>query len=371
MARFARDHSEAAEALHRAGNLPAAYGRVLAAWVFAAATNATHAVLAKLAAGDLDGAVAALAAVAPGDASLSALFARIGALRPSTLAGHLGMLAAFQAALRGSAYQDFAGDALGVAAQVLTGFQGKPPAELGAPATADTVTSAIAPAIVMMLRTVAQSNVVEQELTLEHDEGLPYAGSPGDVARLAAELQPASAALFGYANALLVEPLVRSAGLSEDLARQRVAAAEPEYVIAAALARAPAGGLPPELATTWGDSVATSLLSLAGTEVALSSTALLIARYDTFAVHLDHAGKIDAVGPPEAFRQLLANAAHTARAAARAARVATGAIPVQARLAYQLAAVEASGSLDDQLSALAELWSASAISRAAAMLARN
>jgi hypothetical protein len=56
---------------------------------------------------------------------------------------------------------------------------------------------------------------------------------------------------------------------------------------------------------------------------------------------------------------------------ARAARVATGAIPVQARIAYQLAMAERGGTLDDRLDALAQFWTASAWSQTAVMLARN
>src|SRR5512140_277037 len=100
--RSAKDRSEQAEALYRAGKLPAAYGRILTAWVYAASANHTYAVLAKLAARDIDGALAALAAIDTADADTGALLGKLGALRPQTLAGHLAMLAAFQAALRGA-----------------------------------------------------------------------------------------------------------------------------------------------------------------------------------------------------------------------------------------------------------------------------
>jgi hypothetical protein len=57
--------------------------------------------------------------------------------------------------------------------------------------------------------------------------------------------------------------------------------------------------------------------------------------------------------------------------AARAAQIATGAIPVQAKIAYQLATTLETGSIDDQLDALANLWAATAFSEAAVVLARN
>jgi hypothetical protein len=309
MVRLAQDGGARAEALYRAGKLPAALARMLAAWVYAAGANDTYAVLGKLAAGDVSGAVAALAALAPPDAATAAMFNRIGALRPSSLAGHLMMVAAFEAALRGWAYQAFAGDAIRATTQFLTGFQGKSQTELGATATADTVADSVAPTVVMMLRTVAELAVAEQELGLERDQGIAYTGSPPDVSRLAAALQAVATAGLGYVDALVVDPLARSAGLAQDAARRRVASAEPDYLIAGPLARVPADGLPHELAAAWGDgSLAGSLLSLAGHDVAYRSAAILVARYDSLAIHAAGTGKLDAVEPAEAFRHLLANA---------------------------------------------------------------
>jgi hypothetical protein len=372
MVRLARDRGERAEALHRAGKLPAAYGRMLAAWVYASGANDTYAVLTKLAAGDVDGAVAALAALEPTDASTEAMFARIGALRPSSLAGHLMMLAALEAALRGWAYHAFAVDAIRATTQFLTGFQGRSQTELGSRATADTAADTVAPTVMMMFRTVAELAVAEQELALERDQGIAYTCSPPNVSQLAAALQAVSAAGLGYVDTLLVDPLARGAGLTLDAARRRIASAEPDYLVAGPLSRVPADGLPHELAATWGDgSVGGSLLALAGHQVAYRGAAVLVARYDSFAVHANAAGKIDAVEPAEGFRHLLANAERSARAHARAARIATGAIPVQAKLAYQLATAEQAGDLDDRLDALAELWTASAVSLAAVALARN
>lgn len=112
-------------------------------------------------------------------------------------------------------------------------------------------------------------------------------------------------------------------------------------------------------------------MTIAGYMVAHHSAALLIAKYDALAIHIADSGKVDAIEHPEAFRNLLANAKRRARANARAARIATGAIPVQAKLAYQLAGTEETGSLDDQLDALAELWTASEFCQVAVMLARG
>jgi hypothetical protein len=77
------------------------------------------------------------------------------------------------------------------------------------------------------------------------------------------------------------------------------------------------------------------------------------------------------VAHDQALVQMLATAERNARASARAARIATGAIPIQAKLAYQLANVERDGDLADKLDALAQYWNATAFSQTAVMLARN
>jgi hypothetical protein len=60
-----------------------------------------------------------------------------------------------------------------------------------------------------------------------------------------------------------------------------------------------------------------------------------------------------------------------ARAEARAARIATGEIPLAARWAYQRAVAAPATDLDAQLAALDDLWASTAASRAAIVLARN
>ena len=113
------------------------------------------------------------------------------------------------------------------------------------------------------------------------------------------------------------------------------------------------------------------MLQLASGELAYGNAAGLIAKYATFDAHTDATGKIDKIEYDQAFAHMLAAAERNARAWARAARIATGAIPVQAKLAYQLATVERAGDLDDQLDALTEFWTSSVFSQTAVMLARN
>ena len=160
--------------------------------------------------------------------------------------------------------------------------------------------------------------------------------------------------------------------IAPDAARWRVAALEPDYLIADQLVRRAASGLPHELAASWGEgSLGAGLMALAAARAAHQSAARVIAKYDALGVHSDDTGRIVAVNHPQAFRALLVAAERTSRAAARAAQVASGAIPLQARLAYQVAVIEAGGGLDEQLDALAELWTATAVSEAAVLLARN
>jgi hypothetical protein len=375
--RVAHGRSEHAEALHRTGKLVAAYGDILAAWLYAAAANQTHAVVGKLTAGDPDAAIATLATLDPGDAGLRAAFGRIGGQPPATLAGHLAAIQALQAVLRGWAYHELAADSLRAATQALGELRGKPAAELGAPATAESAAAAIAPAVLRLLRTAAETTVAEQELDLAPDPGGDGGGpactcSSAELARTAAAQHQVAAAALGHLDALLVEPLARKAGIPADAARWRVAAIEPDYLIADQLVRGAAGGLPHDIAAAWGaGSLGAGLLALAASRAAYHSAALVIARYDALGVHSDDTGRIASVNHPQAFRALVASAERAARAAARAAQVATGAIPVQARLAYQVAVIETAGGPDDQLDALAELWTATAFSEAAVSLARS
>lgn len=370
LVRLAHERSEQAEALYLAGKLARASRRMLAAWVYAAAANRTFAVLARLRAGDVSGAVTAFTSLDDPEADAAASFAKIGALRPTTLAGHLAVIAAFQAALRGWSYRSFAGDSLRTTTQLLTGLQDRAPREIGSPASADQIAAAVAPATVMMLRAIAELALADQELEPEVDHGIAHACSPQRVTALAEALRTAAAAGLRHAETLLVEPLARRAGVSEDAARRQVASSEPDFLVADQLSRWQAAELARELAASWGESsAAASLLAFAGDQLAHQSAARLLARHG-LAVPLDDAGKPDR-DAREALRSLVANAGRNARAAARAARIATGEIPVQAKLAYQLAAVDDTAGVAEQLDALAQLWMASAFSQAAVALARN
>jgi hypothetical protein len=123
---------------------------------------------------------------------------------------------------------------------------------------------------------------------------------------------------------------------------------------------------------SWGEgSVAWALMSLAGSELAYEEAAELIAKYYSLGVHTGADGRADQVEHDKAFTNMLASAERSARASARAARIATGSIPVQTKLAYQLAVVERDGDLDDKIDALSAFWQASQYAQTAVALARN
>jgi len=372
LAELARRHSARAEALHRTGQRATSSDLVVAAWIDAAAANATYGVVTRLAAGDVDGAVAAVAALDPGDTAIAAALGRIGALRPSTLAGHLAMLAAFQAAL--SAWSDHlvAAELLGAVTPIVAQLRGKPTSELAAPATAERIAHALAPAARIAFRAVAEAGRADDQLELAPEHGVAYSVAPASLSPVAGPLRAAAVASLAQIDAVLVAPLARRAGITEDAARLQLATAEPAYLVATALARRAKDGLPARLAASWGEhSIAASLLALADGALAYHSAASVLAAHDAFALRADDAGRPAPAERGDALRGSLDGAARAARSGARAARIATGAIPVQARLAYQRASIAATGEADDQLAALTALWTASAWCEAAVTLARN
>jgi uncharacterized protein len=371
--RLAKENAEAAEKLRAAGKLPAAYARLLAAWAYASSAARTFEVLTRVRAGDLAGARDIIAGLGKIDSDVA--FAKIGALHPTTLGGHLVMMASFQAALRGWGYKTFADEAVASAQDLVTSLGSAKPAELGGSKVADAVANAVAPMVLYVDRTTAGLDMAVEELAFEGTAPVNYMCSVPNVLRLASSFQSASVAGINYFDNLLVIPLAQSEKIAEDDARVLVARREPDYLVAV-LASKLAGvesGLPADLKAKWGEhSLAWGLFSLAGSELAYYDAAELIAKYYSLGVHTDDTGKVTSLDHEKAFAHMLATAERTARASARAARIATGAIPVQAKLSYQLAASERdAGELPDQLEALANFWLSSAYSQTAVMLARN
>ena len=116
-------------------------------------------------------------------------------------------------------------------------------------------------------------------------------------------------------------------------------------------------------------------MSLAGNELAYFVSAELVAKYYSLErpAPTDVTGQVaDASSTSKAFTNMLASAERTARASARAARIATGAIPVQAKLAYQHGdACSARATSTTRSTRSTQYWMSSAYSQTAVMLARN
>ena len=372
MAQYAQETAEKAQKLHKSGQIAAAYSKMLAAWVYAASATDTYNILAKVQAGDTIGAVAALESLDQLDQATLEVFNKVGAIKPTTLGEHLLMITTFQAALRGWGFKVFAGDAVVRTKAFLTSL-GSGKAELASPEVAEKVVQAVAPTVLAIGRTVAETSMAAQELEFETEKSVNYMCSIPNVKRMSTSFQSAGVAGINYFDTLLVEPLAKEANMSVDEARMRVSQREPDYLVAYMLSHLQQlDGLPKELKTKWGEgSVAWALLSLAGSELAYYHSAELVAKYYSLGLHTDANGHADSVEHDKAFTNMLASAERTARANARAARIATGGIPIQAKLAYQLAGVDREGDVSDRISAIAGYWMSSAFSQTAVALARN
>lgn len=374
MARHAQSRGEDAEKLHKQGAIAAAYAKMLEAWVFAASAADTFDVLQKVQQGDVAAAVAALDRLDQLDQNTLELFKKLGAMQPNTMGGHMLMMSAFQSALRGWGFKAFAANEVKGARRYLERLEGKRRDELAAPAAADALVAAVAPAIVLIGRTVAETIQAQQRLEYEREQTIHYMCSLPNVRRLSTSFQSASAAGVNYFDTLLVEPMAKNHGVPLDTARMRVAMNEPDYLVAYMLSHLPTWeGLPQDLKQAWGEgSLAWHLMSLAASELAYFVSAELVAKHYSLQVRTDYfSGKGATVEHEKAFANMLESAEKAARASARAARIATGSIPVQAKLVYQMASVKQDGDVGDKIDALTAYWMSSAYSRTAVMLARN
>lgn len=369
----AKRYAEVAEALHKQGLYAAAHQRIVMAWTYASTANEVFDILSKATSGKLDDAAAALTSLDNLDEQTSTALAKIGALQPPTIGGHLQMLAAFRAALRGWAFRVFASGAIASTKTYLASLAGTPAARLGAEQSVDKLASMVAPTILYVKKSVAESTLATEQLELSAGSDIAYTVSVADVQRLAMAQSAVGAAGVAELDALLVQPRAQSAKISEDEARLRVEIDEPDYVVALMTSRLDAGDtLLKDLEAKWGaPSLAWGMLSLAAGELAHAHAADLRARYGSLEIKKSSTGEVTGVEHEKAFTQLLASAERRAREHSHAARVAIGTIPVQARIAYQLATVESKGTVAEKLDALAQFWSASASSQAAVMLARN
>ena len=203
---------------------------------------------------------------------------------------------------------------------------------------------------------------------------MSYLCSLPNVRRLASSFQSAATANLTYFDTLFVKQLADQFHLSSTQAQDRFAMIEPDYLVAMMAGNMPnLRGLPQQLKQALGrglDRVGPD--TLAGSELSFFKTSLLISKWYSLDVEPDPvSGRPVRVGHEKAFIHMLDSAERSARENARAARVATGSIPVQARLAYQSAKVLREGDLADKLAALEAFWKSSVYSQTAVMLARN
>ncbi len=371
----AKRSGETAETLSKQGLTGAAYARMFAASLYAHTTNEVYAVLARVRAGKTNDAIELLAKHDKLGERARDVLVQIGRLRPPTMGGHLQMMAAFRAALRGWIFQSLATRAVDIAKTQIATFKGKSSAELGSDATANSVIETVLPTLLYVGRTVAETTLATEQLEIAGAADINYMCSLPNVMRMAHSFQSAGAAGLTYFDSLLVQPYAAQAHISDDEARSTVALREPDYLVAYTSAQiASVTGLPQELKDSWGErSLPWGLMTLAGSQLAYFHAAELIAKYYSLQADIaeDGSGRVQKIEQDKAFANVLAIAERTARASARAARIATGTIPVQAKLAYQNALADQDGTLTDKIDALAQFWASSAYSQTAVMLARN
>jgi hypothetical protein len=220
--------------------------------------------------------------------------------------------------------------------------------------------------VLLIGRTVAETLLASQRMEFESEKTVNYMCNIPNVKRMTTSYQSASAAGITYFETLL--------SITDDSTRNIAAMREPNYLVAYVLSRMNEmpTGLPADFKKEWGDkSLQWNLMSLAGGELAYQKAAELVAKYYSLGARPDASGRVTQVDHEKAFLNMLVTAERTSRANARAARIATGSIPVQAKLAYQVASMAREGDMQDKIEALAGFWVSSAFSQTAVMLARN
>jgi hypothetical protein len=375
LALTAQAEGTAAEKLKSQGMAASAYHRIVKAWVYAAAATATSDVLELAQAGDLIGAKAKLHEFEGLSITAEASFRQIAGLKPDTMGGHLQMLSAFQTAISGWGFHTFSGEFLaGATRQTLDQLGSLPPAALADRAVGDQIVLATAPTTLAIARAVASAAMSLEALDIEGTKSISYMCSLPNVRRLSTSFQSAAGANLAYFDSLIVADVAKALNLPFDQAKIRFAGFEPDYLVGMMAGTvANLNGLPQTLKTEWGESsISWALFSLAASELSFFRTSTLISKWYSLGVENDQVtGKPKTVAHDKAFMNMLAFAEKRARENARAARVATGEIPVQARLRYQQAKVLREGDLADKLAALESFWASSVYSQTAVMLARN
>jgi hypothetical protein len=345
--------AESAELLRKQNQHAAAYARLLGAIANATSANQIYDVLTRVQANQLDKALAALDATALAGDPTKVAFEAINAVPPTTVSAHLRTLAAFRVAQRAAMLVDLATQSHASARTYLQSLAGTPSPTLGGEPVAENVVARVAPPIVYATKIAIDTALATEQLEVVGGSDLAFTPSADVLPRLARDLSLAAAATRASFDKRVIEPFAARAKINADEARMRAKLLDVDYV----------------LATVTAD--ASGLHALAVADLAYLHATKLVATYEVLGIAIDAPRPLARIASDTQLDVLLAAAERNARAAARAARVATGAIPAQAKLSYQLARAGLRGSAADKLDALGQLWASTLASHTAVMLARN
>jgi uncharacterized protein len=366
LAMVARDEVGVAEKLKKQGLAPSAYKHMVTAWIYAASATTTADIVASIANGDIAGAKAKLQSIENLTEMTEPMLREVGGLKPTTMGGHLQMLSAYDRAIAGLAAYMHSQDSAYYARTYLDNLAYYNKHDLAAYEIGESTVQVIAPTVLAIARAVANTVGAKEAMQIEGVQSLNYMCSLPNVRRLATSFQSAAAANVTYFETLV--------GVKDDQTRMYAMSMEPDYLTAYISANiGKMRGAPETLKEEWGEnSLPWGLMALSAAQQGYFKASALISKYYSLNVQNDWlTGRPQTVEHEKAFIHMLSVAERKARENARAARVATGAIPVQARIAYQNARVLREGDLADKLAALEAFWQSSAYSQTAVMLARN
>lgn len=374
VAALAEEKALEAERLKNQGLTVSAYAQIIDAWIYAVTANRTVEVLEKISAGDLGGAQGLLEDLLQMENYVERVFREVGAMKPTNMGDHLRMIAGFENAITAWGFLSFGVDQLQYAHNVVGQLGRYTPADLAGTAVQEEVSRNVVPAVLSFVRGVAWGKRALEAKEVDA-RSINYMCSLPNVRRQATSFASASGANLRYFESLVVSELAAQHQIPDALAQMLLKRQNSDYLIASnawemAELRA---GLPQLLRDEWGDnSLPWSLGSLAGSILSYFKTSLLISKEYSLGVEYDYyTGQPTGVKFEKAFKEMLIGAELKSRQNAHAAKIAAGSIPVEAKLAYQLASLLREGSTADKLRALELYWESSLFSQTAVMLARN
>ncbi len=345
-----RDELADSDALRARGLVASAHDAMVDAWSDALAASALGTIVSKASAGDAAGALATLDALIPLGGDDRELFAAIAKASAMHLSGQLRAMQAARSALRGWNDLVWVGTRLAKARAFL--------AQLPRGAEPDAIVAGVRPAVIWLATRAMHDALAKDWLTLPDDQGT--AAPIASLSRALVTYQAASAASIAYLDSLVVPGVAERKNTSELDAKEALAERDPDYVLAHVADHLRTEKLLGELERAWGASSQPWLLvSLAGAELGFATSTRLVAEDYSLGVRGDH------VEREPAFAAMLDAAERTARASAREARIATGSIPAQSKIYYQLAVGARAGSTGHKLNALSWFWTSSLYSQTA------